>query len=249
VTGRAPRPLQRAIWRAWLRLRHQLIGRRYRRLVLERVDGVPLVILPDVFNPVLLRSGAFLARNLPAPVPLGAPDSMRPRALDMGTGSGIGAIFAARLGYQVVGVDLNPEAVRCARINVLLNDLEARVKIHSGDLFAPVAGQCFDLVAFNPPFFRGLPSDRLAQAWRAPDVIERFAAGLGQVLRPGGEARIVLSTDGEWRAMLDALASFGLVVRPTAGKDYGNEVLTVYAVTSGSTRPAAVSDGRPLPAS
>ena len=174
---------------------------------------------------------------------------MRPRALDMGTGSGIGAIFAARLGYQVVGVDLNPEAVRCARINVLLNDLDELVEIHAGDLFAPVAGQCFDLVAFNPPFFRGLPSDRLDQAWRAPDVIERFAAGLGQVLRPGGEARIVLSTDGEWRAMLDALASFGLVVRPTAGKDYGNEVLTVYAVTSGSTRPAAVSDGRPLPAS
>jgi SAM-dependent methyltransferase len=249
MTGRAPRPLQRAIWRAGLRLRHQLIGRRYRRLVLERVDGVPLVILPDVFNPVLLRSGAFLARNLPAPVPSGAPDSMRPRALDMGTGCGIAAIFAARLGYQVVGVDLNPEAVRCARINVLLNDLEARVEIHAGDLFAPVAGQCFDLVAFNPPFFRGLPNDRLDQAWRAPDVIERFAAGLGQVLRPGGEARIVLSTDGEWRAMLDALASFGLVVRPAAGKDYGNEVLTVYAVTSGSARPAAVSDGRPLPAS
>src|SRR5256712_4388942 len=118
----------------------------------------------------------------------------------MGTGSGIGAIFAARLGYQVVGVDLNPEAVRCARVNVLLNDLEARVKIHSGDLFAPVAGQCFDLVAFNPPFFRGLPSDRLRPAWRAPDVIERFAAGLGQGPRPGGEARLVLSTGGGGRA-------------------------------------------------
>ncbi len=249
MTGRAPRPLRRAIWRAWLRLRHQVIGRRYRRLVLERVDGVPLVIFPDVFNPVLLRSGAFLARNLPLPVPSNPPGSMRPRALDVGTGSGISAIFAARLGYQVVGVDLNPEAVRCARINVLLNDLDALVEIHPGDLFAPVAGQRFDLVVFNPPFFRGVPSDRLDQAWRAPDVIERFAGGLSRVLRPGGQARIVLSTDGEWRAMLDALASVGLAVRPTVGKDFGNEVLTVYAVTSASTRPAAVSDGLPLPAS
>src|SRR6266849_5321724 len=57
-----------------------------------------------------------------------------------------------------------------------------------------------------------------------------------------GQARIVLSTDGEWRAMLDALASFGFIVRPTVGKDFGNEVLTVYAVTCGSARPAAVSD-------
>jgi methylase of polypeptide subunit release factors len=249
MTGRVPRPWRRGISRAWLRLRHQVIGRRYRRLVLERVDGVPLVVFPHVFNPVLLRSGVFLARNLPAPVPSDAPDSMRPRALDVGTGSGIGAVFAARLGYQVVGVDLNPEAVRCARINVLLNELEALVEIRSGDLFAPVIGQRFDLVVFNPPFFRGVPSDRLDQAWRAPDVIERFAGGLGQVLRPGGQARIVLSTDGEWRAMLDALGSVGLAVRPAVGKDFGNEVLTVYAVTSGSTRPAAVSDGLPLRAS
>lgn len=249
MTGRTPRPLRRGIWRAWLRLRHHVIGRRYRRLVLERVDGVPLVIFPDVFNPVLLRSGVLLARNLPAAVPSNAPDSMRPRALDVGTGSGIGAIFAARLGYQVVGVDLNPEAVRCARINVLLNRLDELVEIHPGDLFAPVAGQRFDLVVFNPPFFRGVPSDQLDQAWRATDVIERFAGGLGQVLRPGGQACIVLSTDGEWRAMLDALGSVGLVVRPTVGKDFGNEVLTVYAVTSGSTRPAAVSDGLRHPAS
>lgn len=232
-----------------LRLRHQVLGRRYRRLVLERVDGVPLVIFADVFNPVLLRSGVFLARNLPPPIvsdPLG---SMRPRALDMGTGSGIGAIFAARLGYEVVGVDLNPEAVRCARINVLLNELDPRVEIRAGDLFAPVAGQRFDLVVFNPPFFRGVPSDRLDHAWRAPDVIERFADGLGQMLRPGGQARIVLSTDGEWRAMLDALGSAGLAVRPTAGKDFGNEVLTVYAVTNESTRAIAVSDALPLRAS
>ena len=244
-----PWHLRRAAWRLWLRLRHRVIGRRYRRLVLERVDGVPLLILPDVFNPVLLRSGVFLARNLPAPVQAATPGSMRPRALDVGTGSGISAIFAARLGYQVVGVDLNPEAVRCARINVLLNDLDELVEIHRGDLFAPVAGERFDLVAFNPPFFRGIPKDPLDQAWRAPDIIERFAGDLGQVLRPGGQARIVLSSDGEWRAMLDALESVGLVVRPTVGKDFGNEVLTVYAVTSGSTRPAAVSDGLPLRAS
>ena len=89
MTGQARRSLRRGIWRAWLRLRHQVIGRRYRRLVLERVDGVPMVILPDVFNPVLLRSGVFLARNLPVPIPPEAPDSARPRALDVWTGSGI----------------------------------------------------------------------------------------------------------------------------------------------------------------
>jgi HemK-related putative methylase len=249
-------------------MRHQVLRPRHRRLVLERVDGIPIVVLPDVFNPVLFRTGAYLARSIQSPSPSGggqgggarAHESESPspsgggqggghrahvgespspacgggqggglRALDVGTGSGIGAIFAARRGYDVVGVDINPQAVRCARINVLLNNLEGRVEILQGDLFVPVAGRQFDLVLFNPPFYRGAPADARDQAWRGTDVIERFAAGLDRVLRPAGESRIVLSTDGEWHAMLAALDGAGFDTRPVASKDFGNEVITVYA--------------------
>lgn len=220
-------PSFRWLWRLWLRLRHQTLGRRYRRLVLERVDGVSLVILPDVFNPVLFRTGVFLARSLPPPPPL--VDGSSASALDLGTGSGIGAIFAARRGYSVVGVDLNPEAVRCARINALLNHVDGRVEIRPGDLFTPVAGDQFDLVLFNPPFYRGTPRDRLDQAWRATDVIERFADGLRPALKPTGEALIVLSTDGEWQAMLAALDAGGFQTRSVTARDFGNEILTVYS--------------------
>lgn len=219
----------RPLWRMWLRLRHQTLGRRHRRLVLERVDDVSLVVLPDVFNPVLLRTGSFLARSLPPPRVAAASPAVAPRALDLGTGSGIGAIFAARRGYTVVGVDINPAAVRCARINVLLNDLEGRIEIRSGDLFEPVAGDRFDLVIFNPPFYRGAPVDRLDQAWRSTDVIKRFASGLREALRPDGEALVVLSTDGEWQAMLAALDTRGFMTRPVATRDFGNEILTVYS--------------------
>ena len=212
-----------------LRLRHQTLGRRYRRLVLEQIGGVSLVVLPDVFNPVLLRTGAFLARSVPPPPAVDGRVAAAPRALDLGTGSGIGAIFAARRGYRVVGVDINPEAVRCARINVLLNNLEGRVEVRLGDLFTPVAGDRFDLVLFNPPFYRGTPVDRLDQAWRATDVIERFASGLRQTLKPTGEALIVLSTDGEWRAMLAALDARGFMTGPVASRDFGNEIVTVYS--------------------
>lgn len=227
--------VRRRLWRLWLRLRYQTLGRRHRRLVLERVDGVPLVVLPDVFNPVLMRTGVFLARNLPSPIPVADHTAVEPRALDVGTGSGIAAIFAARRGYRVIGVDLNPEAVRCARINVLLNNLEGRVEIRAGDLFKAVVNDRFDLVLFNPPFYRGTPIDRLDQAWRATDVIERFAQGLGRALTPAGQARIVLSTDGEWRAMLEALAGAGLTTRAVASRDFGNEILTVYSARRPAT--------------
>src|SRR5687767_14697484 len=123
-----------AVARAWLKLRYQVFSRRYGRLVLEAIDGVPLLILPQVFNPVLLRSGAIMARAL-----LGLPlsDPARLAVLDLGTGSGIGAVFAAQRGASVVAVDINPEAVRCARINALLNDLDERIEVRRGDLFEP----------------------------------------------------------------------------------------------------------------
>ena len=219
-----------------MRLRHRILGRRYRRLVIEHVDGVHLVVLPDVFNPVLFRTGVFLARSmLNVARPRSTLGGALPRALDMGTGSGIGAIFSARLGYRVIGVDLNPEAVRCARMNALLNNLEDRIEFRHGDLFAPVAAERFDLVLFNPPFHHGTPADALDQAWRGDDVIERFSAGLGSALEPGGEALIVLSTDGDWERTLSVIARNGIKPRPVATRDFGNETLTVYALTVGDS--------------
>jgi methylase of polypeptide subunit release factors len=221
----------RPLVRFYLTLRYQIFDRRYRRLVLEWVDGVPLLVLPEVFNPVLFRTGPFLARTIPLSLSgrevRGAQGEGR--VLDMGTGSGIGAIFAARAGYRVIGVDLNLEAVRCARINVLLNRLEDRVEIRHGDLFAPVVGEQFDLVLFNPPFYRGAPKDNLDRAWRSPDVVERFAAGLPSVLKSDGCALLVLSTDGEWRGILAALQVNGFETTPVARRNFGNEVLTVYS--------------------
>jgi release factor glutamine methyltransferase len=224
----APRRVAATGARAWLKLRHQVLGRRYRRLVLEHVDGVPLVVLPDVFNPVLLRSGAILARAV-ARMPL---ENLR--VLDLGTGSGIGAIFAARRGASVTAVDINPEAVRCAGINALLNQLEDRIDCRDGDLFEPVRGERFDLILFNPPYYRGTPRDALDHAWRGEGVFERFSAQLAGMLEPGGRALLVLSTDGDCAALLAQLERDGFRDQVVERKDLINEVVTIHEV-----RPAA----------
>jgi ribosomal protein L11 methyltransferase len=52
--------------------------------------------------------------------------------LDLGTGSGILALAAAKLGARVLAVDLNPLAARTARRNVRLNQLEASILIVQG---------------------------------------------------------------------------------------------------------------------
>ena len=207
----------------WFRLfqRH-----RYDRLVLEEVAGTPILVLPQVFNPKLFRSGEFLVQCLgPKVIPPGA------TVLDMGTGTGVGAVFAARWAGRVVAVDINPEAVRCARINVLLHRLEGKIEVRQGDLFAPVAGERFDVVLFNPPYFRGEPQGALDRAWRSNDVMERFAAGLPDVLAPGGGALVVLSSQGDVAGALAAFQAHGLQVETLAERDLINEVLTVYHLT------------------
>ena len=190
---------------------------------LECLRGVPLLVTPGVFNPKVPRTGAFLAAHLD-------PDRLRSEAevLDMGTGSGVCAVFAARVARRVVAVDISAAAVRCARINALLNHLEHRIEVRHGDLFAPVAGERFDLILFNPPFLRGAPRDDRDRAWRSTDVGERFAAGLPDHLKPGGSALVVLSTFGDAQLFLAEFRRRGIGIRVLAERRFVNERLALF---------------------
>ena len=214
---RMARWLSRLFWRVW----RPIALRGQNEVRLETVLGTRIIVLPGVFNGVRLRTGEFLVATLDR--------SMCPpggRALDMGTGSGIGAIFAARYAAHVVATDINPEAVRCARLNVLAQHLEDRIETRTGDLFEPVGGERFDLVLFNPPFYRGEPRHAPDQAWRSPDAFDRFLAELPAHLTPGGRALVVLSSDGEIGAALASAPH--LAVRVVRERNLVNETLTVY---------------------
>ncbi|NLP18635.1 MAG: 50S ribosomal protein L11 methyltransferase [Firmicutes bacterium] len=94
------------------------------------------------------------------------------RVFDIGTGSGILAIAAAKLGAAAVtGVDRDPIAVDSARSNVIQNGVEDRVLICQGDLLKGL-GQPADLIVAN----------------LTADVIMDLAAQLGPFLLPGGRA-------------------------------------------------------------
>jgi len=220
--------IKRLLWRRLLQWRFRFFQRhRYDRMVLEEVAGKPILVLPQVFNPGLFDTSQLLVRTLNARlIPPGS------TVLDMGTGSGIGAVFAAQWARRVVAVDINPAAARCARINALLNQVDDRVEAHQGDLFAPVQGRQFDVVLFNPPFYRGTPRGALDHAWRSTDTVERFAAGLRSHLTPNGHALVVLSTDGETDAFLRAFRANHFDIEVVARRDLINETVTICRLSA-----------------
>jgi release factor glutamine methyltransferase len=202
---------------------------RYDDYRLETVCGLRILVLPGVANPKLLRTGAFFAGSLDVAMLTGRD------VLDIGTGSGICALVAARRARRVVASDLSRAAVRCARLNALMNQLEARVDIRHGDLFAPVPGERFDLILFNPPFLLGAPRDERDAAWRSQDAAVRFAAGLDAHLAPGGFALLLLSTFGDaCESFIDELRSRGFVLGVDARRRYINETVTLLRVSRGS---------------
>ncbi len=215
--------LARGLYRQALRLWIRLTARDQDRIHLEKVDGTEIIILPGVFDGVRLRTGAFLAETLDM-----VPGPASARVLDLGTGSGIGAICAARRGARVVATDINPAAVRCARLNAMAHHLEHKIETATGDLFAPVGDEAFDLILFNPPFYHGRPRNLADAAWRTPDVFERFIRELPQHLTPQGRALVVLSSDGDVKNTLAAAEN--LVVRPIRRSDLVNEILAVYEI-------------------
>lgn len=73
------------------------------------------------------------------------------RALDLCTGSGIQALVASRYAQEVLGVDINPRAIRFSRFNAGLNGI-GNARFIMGDLYAPLSGATFDLILANPPF-------------------------------------------------------------------------------------------------
>jgi release factor glutamine methyltransferase len=76
------------------------------------------------------------------------------RVLDLCTGSGAIAISIAKElpAAHVVATEVSPEAAAIARRNAERNGMAERVEIRVGDLFAPVAGERFDLIVSNPPY-------------------------------------------------------------------------------------------------
>lgn len=117
--------------------------------------------------------------------------------LDVFTGSGALALAAARGGARsVTAIDVSRRALIAVRFNARRNGVQVRAV--RGDVLAPVAGEQFDLILANPPYYPGgarLPGHSAARAWEGGYdgrvLVDRLCGTVGRHLRRGGQLVIV----------------------------------------------------------
>lgn len=120
------------------------------------------------------------------------------RVLDMGTGSGIQAVTAAKKTEvtHVTAVDLNPAALDSAREMAGEEGILGKIDFLLSDLFENVSS-CFDWILFNTPY---LPSEGEVDeiSWAGgptgSEVIKRFLKNSTRFLSEGGSILMLYSS-------------------------------------------------------
>ncbi|NVY95634.1 peptide chain release factor N(5)-glutamine methyltransferase [Lactobacillus sp. DCY120] len=121
--------------------------------------------------------------------------------LELGTGSGALALTLALEGkwQTVTATDISPAALKVAQINQ--EYYQVPLKLLTGDLFAPVTQEQFDVIVFNPPYIAKEETKYMdtsvlqyepKQALFAPQkglaFYQRFFAEVANYLSPKGSA-------------------------------------------------------------
>lgn len=134
---------------------------RFEALVAARAQGRPVAYLTGEREFWGLRLATAPSTLIPRPdtetlveaALARAPEAATGRLLDLGTGTGaIALAFASeRPGWEVLGVDIRPEAVALARHNAERLGL-ANARFRESDWFAGLSGERFTLIVSNPPY-------------------------------------------------------------------------------------------------
>ncbi len=140
--------------------------------------------------------------------------------LDLGTGTGILAMVAARLGADhVLGVDIDSDAVQAAASNVRHNALDNRVTIRRGSL-ADVTDR-YDLIVANI---------------LAPVIMTMAAAGLADRLKPTGTLVASGILSGQVNEVATGLQAHSLRVNETQTREEWAVLLASYGTITPSQR-------------
>ena len=154
--------------------------------------------------------------------------------LEIGTGSGIVAMYASRLTDKVTATDINFDACELARKNFEENGIE-NIEILFGNMFEPVKNRKFDVILFNTPY---LPTEdgeviesNLNYAFDGGldgrKVIDLFLNEVGNHLNDGGIVQMIQSSLSGNDATLDRFDEMGFIAEIAASEHFFFEDITL----------------------
>ncbi len=116
------------------------------------------------------------------------------KLLELGSGSGLISVFAAKNGARVIASDINTRAVSATHENAKNN--EVMVEAIYSDLFEEIPLMPFDWIIINPPYYPANPKTEAEHAWYCGaehQYFKRLFASLQYYVHNESKALIVLS--------------------------------------------------------
>ncbi|MCX6770856.1 MAG: methyltransferase [Candidatus Micrarchaeota archaeon] len=156
-----------------------------------------LRVLPGVYEPA---EDSFLLATYASSLP--------GNMLEIGCGCGIVSLSAAQASQKntVLGLDINPAAVKCASENAHANGIKNAAFLRS-DMFSAIPkGKKFDSILFNPPYLPttraerlGTPEENAAYDGGATGIgiFKKFIAGAPGHLADGGKVAVIATSLGD----------------------------------------------------
>ncbi len=178
-----------------------------------RYKDISLAVPTEVFHPGFFFSTQLLLQYI-IKLPL-----QKKNFLELGCGSGLISIAAAKKGAKVTATDINRVAVEFLEKNCRRNNVEMEIIL--SDLFHELPKQPFDIIAINPPYYKKHPVIEKDHAWFCGENGEYFSAlfnSLSGYIHTHSEILMVLIEDCDMEMISGFAAGNGFALHPVYSK-------------------------------
>jgi len=192
-----------------------------------RYKEIKVTVLPDVFFPHFTISTKLLLQFL------GKKNLSGKSLLELGCGTGIISVMAAKKGSQVSASDVNPAAIENTQLNAKNNLVE--VITYLSDIFTNIPAQQFDFIIINPPYYPKAPQNMAEEAWYCGEDFEYFEKLFSSILpwfHINSHVLMILSEDCQIARINDIAAKNNLKLTTVLEKKKYGEMNYIFRLKS-----------------